>query len=156
LDPRTAPLDKPRPLVGFDDTARDVSERALGKLELDRVVRAPAPKRRPKAMRRRLSAGRALALRPNRYPADRTPVAVAEEQQVVHPCESHAAMISSALLLSERCAAGGFLYGFVKGQGRPRARTDELNCALDVRLPWLEIKTIAPVSLADRLIAETV
>ena len=37
-----------------------------------------------------------------------------------------------------------------------RARTDELTCPLDVRLLWLETKAGAPVSLADRLIAETV
>ena len=37
-----------------------------------------------------------------------------------------------------------------------RARTDELTRALDVRLLWLETKAGAPVSLADRLIAETV
>jgi hypothetical protein len=34
--------------------------------------------------------------------------------------------------------------------------TNELTRALDVRLLWLETKAGAPVSLADRLIAETV
>jgi hypothetical protein len=37
-----------------------------------------------------------------------------------------------------------------------RAPTDELTRALDVRRLWLETKAGAPVSLADRLIAETV
>ena len=37
-----------------------------------------------------------------------------------------------------------------------RARTDDLTRALDVRLLWLETKAGAPVSPADRLIAETV
>ena len=48
------------------------------------------------------------------------------------------------------------LAGVTSALATERARTDELTRALDVRLLWLETKVGATVSLADRLIAETV
>jgi hypothetical protein len=54
-----------------------------------------------------------------------------------------------ARLEHELCGVGGAL-------ATERARTDELIRALDLRLLRLETKAGAPVSPADRLIAETV
>jgi hypothetical protein len=59
---RSAALQKRRSLIGFDHPACDVGERALGDLEPDPGVCAPAAERSPKAMRQRLPAVRSLSI----------------------------------------------------------------------------------------------